>query len=192
MFRGDLENDGERIVLLAADDTTIRDFEYNDKHPWPESADGDGYSLVLIAPWTDPDHSDPLNWRSSVMLHGIPADSDAVPFAGDPAADLDEDRLSALLEHALGTSDAVPFDGEAYTISLVEGVPSLTLQTNLAADDVLLELEASLDLLTWEPADGFFDLASRTNNGDGSATLVFEPAGPTVERLFVRVRATVR
>ena len=71
-------------------------------------------------------------------------------------------------------------------------MPTFTLQTNLAADDVLLELEASEDLLNWDSAENFFDLVSRTNNGDGTATLVFEHAEPLVERLFMRVRATPR
>ena len=63
-FRGDLDNDGERVALADATGTLIVAFTYNDKHPWPESADGDGYSLTLIAPGTNPDHGDPLNWRS--------------------------------------------------------------------------------------------------------------------------------
>ena len=193
MFRGDFENDGEQIVLLAADGSTIRDFTYNDKFPWPESADGDGYSLVLIAPMTNPDHADPLNWRSSVGADGSPGASDAVPIASDPAADLDLDGMSALLEHALGTSDADRNSGvHAFAISHVGGVPKIGLQQNLTADDVLLELETSVDLVNWTPAGPAFELISRTNNGDGTALLLYEHSGPILERHFVRARASQR
>jgi hypothetical protein len=193
MFRGDLENDGERIVLLAANGSTIREFTYNDKHPWPESADGDGYSLVLIAPLTDPDHDDPLSWRSSVDLDGSPAAGDAVPFAGDPNADGDMDGVNAFLEHALGTSDADPDSGmRAFSIASVGGVPRVSLQQNLAADDVVLSLETSPDLVNWSPSGATFALIARTNNGDGTATLVFEYAVPLLDRMFVRARASAR
>jgi hypothetical protein len=193
MFRGDLENDGERIVLLAADDSVIRDFTYNDKHPWPESADGDGYSLVLIAPLTDPDHDDPLNWRSSAAIDGTPAGSDAASFVGDPAADLDHDGMGAFLEHALGTSDTDPTNGRsAFGWSGTSTPLRLSLQQNLSADDALLELEISSDMQAWTPADTAFELISRSNNGDGTATLLYEQIGPPRERLFVRARASLR
>ena len=131
MFRGDLENDGEQIVLQAADGSTIRDFTYNDKHPWPESADGDGYSMVLIAPRTNPDHRNPFNWRSSVDADGSPGGGDAIPFTGDPEADLDRDGLTALLEHALGTSDTDPDSGSAaFRISSTAGDPQFSLVQN--------------------------------------------------------------
>ena len=60
VFSGNLDNDGEQIVLLAGDDSVIRDFSYNDRSPWPKSADGDGFSLVLVDPTGDPDHRRPL------------------------------------------------------------------------------------------------------------------------------------
>ncbi|MDB4550168.1 lamin tail domain-containing protein, partial [Akkermansiaceae bacterium] len=44
-FIGDLSNTGENITLLAADGSTIKDFHYNDKLPWPTSPDGTGFTL---------------------------------------------------------------------------------------------------------------------------------------------------
>ncbi len=193
MFHGDLENDGERIVLLGADGSTIREFTYNDKHPWPESADGPGYSLVLIAPFSDPDHDNPLNWRSSVDLDGTPVGDDAVPFAGNPAADLDQDGVNAFLEHAFGTSDSDQNSGmNAFGIFLLEEVPHLSLQQNLSADDVILGLETSPDLVNWNSASPAFALIARTNNGDGTTTLTFKHPALLEDLLFVRVRATAR
>ncbi len=50
VYGGNLDNDGEQLILQAADLGIIRDFTYNDATPWPISADGDGFSLVLVAP----------------------------------------------------------------------------------------------------------------------------------------------
>ena len=51
-FTGDnLSNDGERLKLSFGAGSTIHDIdEYNDQAPWPESADGEGFSLTLISP----------------------------------------------------------------------------------------------------------------------------------------------
>jgi hypothetical protein len=85
-----LDNGGEPIILTAADGSEIRSFTYDDVFPWPESPDGFGPSLVLIAPESDPDHDLAANWRPSTMSGGAPGASDAsAGFTGDPHADLD-------------------------------------------------------------------------------------------------------
>ena len=43
-----LSNAGERITILAADGSVLRDFRYGDASPWPVAADGEGHSLVLV------------------------------------------------------------------------------------------------------------------------------------------------
>jgi hypothetical protein len=192
VFSGNLENDGERIAIADSDGNVIRQFTYNDKFPWPESADGDGFSLVLIRPETNPDHDNPMNWRSSVSLDGNPGASDSVLLSGDPGEDEDGDGRSALLELALGTSDTDPTDGsepiEVQSIS--ESGALLSLTRGIAADDVLVALELSSDLQTWVPA-GDELILSRTNNGDGTVAWEYSltPTGP---RFFMRVRATER
>ena len=67
-----LSNGGERILLLDNEGTTIRDFEYDDDSPWPESADGDGYALVLKNPQSNPDHKLAESWESSPLIGGEP------------------------------------------------------------------------------------------------------------------------
>ena len=62
-YSGRLSNDGETVQLLDADGGDIRHFAYNDQLPWPTAPDGDGFSLVLMRPATNPDHADPANWR---------------------------------------------------------------------------------------------------------------------------------
>ena len=66
--------------------------------------DGDGYSIVLISPETNPDHSVPTNWRASAVSGGTPGRGNNTTFTGDPSADNDGDGLTALLEYALGST----------------------------------------------------------------------------------------
>lgn len=61
-----------------------------------------------------------MTWRQSVPLHGTPGSTDAIAFAGNPAADLDQDGFTALVEYAFGTSDTNP--------ASLPGNPVLTLQ----------------------------------------------------------------
>jgi hypothetical protein len=67
-----LDNGGERITLVSAAGDTIFTVRYNDKAPWPESADGDGYSLVAknINGYGNPDSAE--YWRASLNINGSP------------------------------------------------------------------------------------------------------------------------
>jgi hypothetical protein len=49
---------------------------YNDRDPWPESADGGGYSLVPKALPIKGDLNDPANWKLSETIHGSPGKDD--------------------------------------------------------------------------------------------------------------------
>jgi hypothetical protein len=71
-----LDNGGERITLVDAAEDTIFTVKYNDKSPWPESADGDGYSIVAedLNGYGDPDSSG--YWRASLNINGSPGKDD--------------------------------------------------------------------------------------------------------------------
>ncbi len=58
---------GRAIVSLA----------YDDESPWPQGADGEGYSLVLNNERSD--DQDPNNWRRSSALGGSPGNADPQP-----------------------------------------------------------------------------------------------------------------
>ncbi|MFN0068930.1 MAG: lamin tail domain-containing protein [Limisphaerales bacterium] len=80
-YGGNLNNDGERVVLrTAAGGTDLADFEYHDGRGWPLAAAGAGHSLVprpdgLLDPaggsldWGG-------NWRASAYLGGSPGAAD--------------------------------------------------------------------------------------------------------------------
>jgi hypothetical protein len=68
-FSGKLDNGGERLTVM--DGATVLDsVRYDDVGPWPTSADGLGYSLVLLDAGADPD--DPAAWRASTNVNGSP------------------------------------------------------------------------------------------------------------------------
>ncbi|MBN1674756.1 MAG: lamin tail domain-containing protein [Kiritimatiellae bacterium] len=76
-YLGGLDNGGERITLSDGDGRTVASVRYNDKAPWPEAADGDGYSLVAAGTTGDPD--DPAAWRASNLVGGSPGYDDGEP-----------------------------------------------------------------------------------------------------------------
>ena len=181
-----LANGGERLRLAGINETTIRDFSYNDKHPWPEDADGNGHSLVLVAPGSNPDHGEAGNWRLSSLSGGNAAESDANLFVGDPMGDNDGDGLSNLMNHALGGTGAefVP------VFSLESGVMTFSHTRNLTADDVTFEAEFSIDLVTWNSA-GSVPFSERAIGG-GNSLMTWEMDLGMEGRGFVRLRVKQR
>jgi hypothetical protein len=71
-----LDSKGERITLVNAAGDTIFTVKYNNKAPWPESADGDGYSIVAknINGYGNPDSAG--YWRASLNINGSPGRDD--------------------------------------------------------------------------------------------------------------------
>lgn len=175
VYAGSLSNDGEPLTLLDAGGSLLLDFEYNDQFPWPESADGEGFSLTLRAPETKPALSDPRNWKPSVAPNGSPGTSDARPFNGDPNGDENGNGLPDLLDHALtnrqlkiGFADDDP-GGETDTF------PTISYQRDLRADGVRIVVETSRDLVNWTSESV---LVAVSNNGDGSATETWRALRP--------------
>lgn len=183
-----LSNEGEDIELsLGA--TVIHRFEYNDRAPWPLGADGGGSALVLYqtsdnsgVDILDPlGHGQAVNWRQGVS-GGSPGTADpSEQFSGDLSADNDNDGLTALFEHALGTSDSVPNES-GFVVNFDGSQITFTFPRNALASDVSYTVEVSPDLQTWT-ADGV--LESQDSN---TATYVFEPESSQNQRFFVRLR----
>ncbi len=186
-----LANGGERLRLVDAAGADIRNFSYGDRSPWPEGADGDGYSMVLIAPGLNPDHTLAHNWRSSVLPGGSPGQSDAVIFSGQADADEDSDGLSAFLEHALGSDDGIAGTSGVAVQADESGALLFIHPRNLAADDVIFSVELSADLVSWVPGGEDFIIESDTPAGDGTSVVVWR-ASPVAPREFVRLRVESR
>ena len=190
-----LSNGSDRIKLEDASNSTIREFTYKDGPRWPAEADGNGFSIVLMKPTSNPDHDSPGNWRGSVFPGGSPGDSDGESFAGNPDEDLDGDGYGAFFEYATGSSDAVPGGSPLFLAEGPEDRLVLTFKINQGADEVSHRLMLSTDLRNWTEAGADYTLLSRVNNGDGTATLVYQsPPGSVnslVDRRFLRVEFTL-
>ena len=183
-----LGNGGERIALADFSGSSIFDFIYRDDFPWPGSPDGDGPSLTRIAPGSSTELSAPSSWRPSVAVGGSPGVGDALTFTGEAEADSDHDGLNALLEHAMGTSDAAADRMEdLLSVSLAAGnLLEISLQRNLAAEDMQFTIQASTDLEAWDDLDAELQLTQSDYLGGGVALEGYRVASPGARR-FVRV-----
>ncbi len=209
-LNSNLSNGGETITLMGVDGLTpVQSFAYNDKAPWPVQADGDGYSLVLIRPETNPDEKLPASWRLSELANdGAPGAADATRFGtwktgyavSMDTGDDDNDGVSNLLEYALrtnptdGASAVLPVVGWApYTVG---GMPGSYLQIvftrSVAADDITCHVEFATDLADWSDALVAAVMVGATLNGDGTVTETWRSATPLegAVRGFGRMRVT--
>ena len=170
-----LANDGERITLVAADGSIIQTLRYNDKAPWPTSADGTGYSLVLVAPVAQPDHEGPQNWRSSKEPGGTPGSSDSSPYLG--STDLE------LMQYATGETAS----GE---IHYLDGQAILKHFRVHGADDASITGEVSSDMKNWTTSG--VEFRSQENQLNDRAKIRWTlPNAAIGQPLFARIVVTL-
>lgn len=180
-----LNNGGERIALVDYLGEMIFDFSYRDDDLWSRFSDGDGPSLTVINPAGRPDLSDPANWRSSSLPGGTPGESDATIFSGDPNADDNGNGVSNLVDYAIGSRIISGFATVGEEVFL-----TLEFDRNLAADEVDVVVESSLDLMTWTPLTV---VNSTAYNADGTKTVSMRSNESLIAvRQFLRVRVSAR
>ncbi|MDB4301844.1 CotH kinase family protein, partial [Akkermansiaceae bacterium] len=201
-YGSSLSNDGEEVAFINGLGVDAKRFTYNDVDPWPRAADGDGFTLTLIDPSSNPNHGLASNWRSSVAPNGTPSGSDSVVFSGDPLADNDNDGLNAFLEYALGSiagdvgasPEAIAAagtgafdDGNGGTTDFL----TLSYRRNLAADDVMFQVQLSSDLDSWNNAGS--EYVTSVSNGDGTETVTIRSLSPMsgLEKEFIRLKVSL-
>ncbi|MDG2124791.1 MAG: CotH kinase family protein, partial [Verrucomicrobiales bacterium] len=147
-----LSNSGETITLSDATDNVVLSVTYNDKSPWPGSADAGGRSLVF----TGGDPGTAQNWRPSAADNGNPGTTGSTPFpGGDPLA------------YALATPPEITKTADGITLSY---------SVHLTADDAAITVQQSPDLTTWQTTTP--ELLTQILNPDNTLTLTFQlPAG---------------
>ena len=194
-----LRNEGERLFVTGFGGEGVRDFSYDDKAPWPVAPDSEGFSLVLKAPETNPDHAAAANWRLSSAAGGTPGTGDGLSFAAwagafgnpDPGSDDDRDGRVALVEYSMG-SDPTVADLQPSQLLLDEFL-TFTFRRNPLAEDVVLALERSFDLQAWTAIGDDIVLVEEIDNNDGTVTLVYRSAQPLADTsMFLRMRVTLR
>ena len=181
-----LGNDGDTLTLTAPGNVPLFTLNYADAAPWPDSADGDGYSLVLANPAAP---ADPNSWRTSSSVNGTPGTTDATTFAGVPLADADGDGIHNMVEHFLGTSDTNGARGASSIIpgKTADGHATITFPRRLSADNLTYTVEVSSDMVHWT-ADA--TRTSHVNNGNDTATETWT-ANAAGGRQFMCVRVTM-
>ena len=200
-----LANSGEQLALAFGADTDIHDFEYDDEPQWPIQPDGNGPSLVLINPYSAPDHSLPASWKASSVANGSPGFADG-PFAAwmrakgsnDPAAEFTT-GVSHAMAYALGadlaTSPLAAQPSASFTAGTgVEKHLTLSYRRRLGATDVTYHVETAINLATWQAGAGDVQqVGSPVPNGDGTETVkvrVIAPVSADTVR-FIRLRVIV-
>ncbi len=191
-----LSNGGELIKLEHGDNQTIREFTYGYGPPWPAEANGTGYSLVLIAPETNPDHALPANWRSSAFVGGSPGGTDVVPFPADPLGDANRNGERDLIDYALGNDLGMPplFLSLNQQPDALGGPAALLLSFphSIGAERAKIEVFFSTDLATWQDGASHLEAVSTQQLGDGRALLIWRVQPPLRDepRVFMRLRVT--
>lgn len=191
-----LSNGGERLKLEDADNATILEFTYDDQPPWPADTEN-GYSLVLIAPETQPNPALPANWRASSRPGGSPGGSDTVPYPTNPLGDANANGQPDLLDYALGNDLGLP--PIPITVTLHPGPagnpPSLRFSHTVSpgAERTSLTVHASLDLASWQDASTQLALVSRQPLGDGRILVTWQILPPlrNAPAIFLRLSASL-
>jgi hypothetical protein len=164
-----LSNSGEQIKIVTAAGVVIADVTYNDRGDWPETADGGGRSLVLLAPLSGTLEDDPDNWRASTEPGGNPGRLSGINFAawlGDyftpaeladplvtgPLANPESDGMTNLTEYATRLNPRRPSQNPVKTAPLAGGGIRFTWEHRADAADITGELQLSTTLQAWAPA----------------------------------------
>ena len=130
-FSKNLSNGGELVKLSFGAGTLIREVEYGDEFPWPDTADGSGPSLVLVDGFGEFGG----DWRPSVGPDGAPGVDDGLPYTGD----LTSYALLGDLE-----IEIVDIGGKNYV--------ELSVVRRVNADEARISVESAGALENWGPA----------------------------------------
>lgn len=189
VYRGNLNNGGETLTLMAPDGfTQLFSVTYDGADPWPEEADGDGSSLVLANP-TNLDSA--ASWRPSLAIGGTPGGSDSTTFSGDPDVDADGDGVSAFGEYALGTDDTIANDTDSLITFIINENShwEFTFPQALTADDAIATVEISNDLAAWNASTPVEAILTKSWVADGKLWRAYRSTAPTNgSSFFIRTK----
>lgn len=188
-----LDNSGETLTLSLGPLQILRSVPYDDAFPWPTGPDGSGASLVLIAPQTNPDHANPLNWRAGTTTPGT---TDATSYPDWKLAhgltddgDIDADAIPNFMEYALGGDPAV---SQRAILPVFNTHPdrsfTVTLTRALRADDVGWGIEFSANLTDWQPVVGTLLKSRSATTTTETFTLTVPAQVPDSGTVFYRIR----
>jgi hypothetical protein len=174
-------------MLTASDGGLIQSLRYDDGGAWPTPADGDGYSLTLIAPESNSNFGEAISWRPSLALGGSPGGSDALPFGGTTS----EELLAYALVNPLGGISALIESLEVN--GSFDDYLVATTSTKSGADSAEISVEFSSDLENWQSGTAVY--LGSSEGGEGVALRYWRAPLPITSgmpvhyaRLLLRVR----
>lgn len=81
-----LAGSSDQVRLFDSNGATVDSLQYNDETPWPDGADGTGYSIELIEAARD--NSKPESWRTSIYKLGSPGADNGTQVSEEPVDNL--------------------------------------------------------------------------------------------------------
>jgi hypothetical protein len=180
---GRLSNSGETIKLDDATGSTVEEFTYNDRVPWPQQADGGGFSLSRVN--LGAAAVDPLNWRATAPSPGTSGTISLAAWMAargltNPNDDPDANGLSAAAEYAFGAD--LTASGLIVPI-FSEDATAVTFHRRANSEGVSTFPEISEDLLNW---DSSVNISHRITMGAIESITVTLPEG--WPRAFARLK----
>ena len=188
-FLGNLNNDGEQLVVSDQEGNSIIDITFNDGKEWPEGADGLGYSLIKINPVQNVSDNTPATWRSSSDIGGNPGSTDETNFqrwsienlVSDPFSDSDHDGMSTLTEYAIGGDPNMVSSNTGITIRLeildrddaIDEYLIIDMTRRIGADDVVFKIQMAQSLNQWSDLIFPKSVIKSINNGNGTETVSY-------------------
>ena len=162
--QGKLNDGGETLTLILDSGAVIQEIPYRDDAPWPESADGAGFSLTLADPGSIASPGEPSSWRASRSMGGSPGTLE------------EGDAPTSVIGSPITVTREV-INAETFWI--------LTIDQTL--NGIPYQLEASENLTNWRSEDtGFVSLES--NEGQERFRSIVPADDDTQRRVFVRLR----
>ena len=159
IYSGRLDNAGETLRLISLIGGTVLSVSYNDRAPWPVTADGSGFSIVPVSPNSNPDANEGRYWRNSTLAGGSPG-------ADDPAPTI----APVLVNEVLATSVLPQLD----TIELFNpGNAPVNIGGWFLSDDPGQPRKYRIAESTTIPAGGFLTFTEAQFNADPLATNSF-------------------
>ncbi len=202
VYTGSLANGGETLTLSGANERTIQDLRFNDRAPWPEAADGEGFSLTRVSLDGSLSPDDATQWRASIAAAGTPgeieealtftfaqwqqevfneaqrADTTISGFTADP----DGDGLANGLEHVLG-QNPLQDQGNVITVEETAEGYAVTYPHRLGAPDLTLQQSTSLQM--WSPMSGGF--TTQRAPSDDMTEVITQTIAIQTESLYLRL-----
>lgn len=94
VYTARLDNGGEVLRLATLAGGTVFSVDYNDREPWPITADGHGFSVVPRNATANPNSDNGAHWRASAFMGGSPG-------ADDPETTFPAVVVSEVLSHSV-------------------------------------------------------------------------------------------